>query len=390
MSCAALGAAPEPPSLRTAEFFAGIGLVRLGLEPAGFEVVWSNDWEPAKNEMYAGHFLAGDHQYVVGDVGLVKGEQLPAIDFAWASFPCTDLSLAGWRKGLAGDESSTFFAWTRILDELGDKRPRVVAAENVIGLATSRGGDDLRAAVSELNKLGYSVDVVTLDARRFVPQSRPRMFLVGSLDPVVNVEHPNPWLRPEWLDFVFHDDTLVTHQAVLPDPPEARSTGFSAIADRLAPGDERWWDDQRVAAFLDSLSDVQGDRLHRLIGDKRVSYRTAYRRTRNGVAVWEVRADDIAGCLRTARGGSSKQAVVRAGNGTVRVRWMTPHEYITLMGAPHYDINGIRPLQVMFGCGDAVVVPVVEWLATNYLRPLLAGEMAPQVDLAAVRGQASA
>lgn len=381
-----IAAKPFPPRIRAAEFFAGIGLVRLGLEQAGFEVVWSNDWEPSKHQMYEANFRSTHHTFVVGDVALVAGCQLPPIDFAWASFPCTDLSLAGWRRGLAGDASGTFFAWTRILNELGGNRPRVVAAENVVGLATSHGGDDLRAAVRELNTLGYSVDVVTLDARRFVPQSRARLFLVGSLDPVEVAEADNPWLRPEWLDFIFEDDSLITHQAALPVPPRALSTGFSAVADKLSPGDERWWDQDRVAAFVDSLSDMQHERIDRLINARRVVYRTAYRRTRNGVAVWEVRSDDIAGCLRTARGGSSKQAVVRIGNGTIRIRWMTPHEYLVLMGAPAYDIGGMRPLQVMFGCGDAVVVPVIEWLATNYLRPLLMGAKSPRASLGVING----
>jgi DNA (cytosine-5)-methyltransferase 1 len=375
--------APRP--LRAAEFFAGIGLVRLGLERAGIQVVWSNDWEVHKHAMYSAQFVTEGHTYIVGDIERVCGDDVPDVDLAWASFPCTDLSLAGWRKGLAGDESGTYYAWTRILGEMGDRKPRTVAAENVVGLATSHGGDDLRAAVTGLNDLGYSVDVLTLDARRFVPQSRPRLFIVGSLDSVKQAAVPNPWLRPEWLDFVFHDDSLVTHQLALPDPPSLRSTGFTVAADRLAPGDPQWWDDRRVDAFLRSLSDVQRERLDSLVANRRVSYRTAYRRTRRGVAVWEIRADDIAGCLRTARGGSSKQAVVRAGNGKLRLRWMTPHEYAVLMGAPDYKINGLRPLQVMFGCGDAVVVPVVEWLATEYLSPLANGLFAvrPSAEVAA-------
>ena len=64
-----------------------------------------------------------------------------------------------------------------------DDRPSVVALENVVGLATSHGGEDLSAAIAELNRLGYSVDVLTLDARRCVPQSRPRLFLVGAMEP---------------------------------------------------------------------------------------------------------------------------------------------------------------------------------------------------------------
>lgn len=370
--------AETPDTIRAAEFFAGIGMVRLGLEGAGIDVVWSNDWEPAKAEMHATHFGADDVvEYVVGDIGNVEAVDLPDdLDLAWASFPCTNLSLAGNRAGLAGSESGTFFEWIRILADLADQRPATVAAENVVGLATSHGGDDLRAAIRSLNDLGYSCDVITLDARRFVPQSRPRLFVIGSLEPVQEADEPNLALRPEWLDTFFADDSLVTHRAALPMPPPVKNTGFTAAAERLGPGNSHWWNETRSAAFLDSLSEIQRERVDTLTHAKKVTYRTAYRRTRGGVAVWEVRADDIAGCLRTARGGSSKQAVVRLGNGTVKVRWMTPSEYTTLMGAPDYDIDGLRATQVMFGCGDAVVVDVVEWLGENYLRPLIEGRFA--------------
>lgn len=365
--------------MRVAEFFAGIGLVRMGLEPAGFDVIWSNDIEAAKQQMYLGHFGTEGHEFVLGDIGQVAGADMPDIDLAWASFPCTDLSLAGWRRGLDGSQSATFFHFVRILDEMGDKRPRVVALENVVGLATSRGGDDMRTAITELNDLGYSVDVVTLDARRFVPQSRPRLFLVGSTDPI-ETGAASDVLRPEWLSYIFEDETLDTHQAPLPAPPRPKVTGFSDLADRLAPGDSEWWDEKRTKAFLESLSGLQADRLEQLRKGKTVQYRTAYRRTRKGVATWEIRADDLSGCLRTARGGSSRQAVVRAGNGTVKARWMTAREYAKLMGAPDYNLDGLRPLQAMFGFGDAVCVPAVQWLGENYLRPLLAGEMAPTVE----------
>ncbi len=351
--------------------------MRLGLEQSGFEVVWSNDIDAAKHAMYVNNFGAGEgHEFALSDVGHVDGASMPAVDVAWASFPCTDLSLAGSRRGLAGSESGAFFHFARIVSEL-TKRPSVVALENVVGLATSRGGDDLRVAVSELNALGYSVDVITLDARRFVPQSRPRIFLVGSLEPVASGT-PNDVLRPEWMQFVFDDADLRTHQAPLPSPPPPLSEGFSAAADRLAPGDPAWWDDERTTRFLDSLSDRQRARLERLRSGARISYRTMYRRTREGSAVWEIRADDLAGCLRTARGGSSKQAVVRAGRGAVRARWMTAHEYATLMGAPSYLLTGIRPLQAMFGFGDAVCVPVVQWIGEHYLMPLLDGAFTPR------------
>ncbi|MGH3418410.1 MAG: DNA cytosine methyltransferase [Streptosporangiaceae bacterium] len=292
---------------------------------------------------------------------------------AWASFPCTDLSLAGWRRGLGGKESGTFWHFTRIIDEMAGHRPPVVALENVVGLATSHGGEDLRAAVRELNLLGYSVDVLTLDARRFVPQSRPRLFLIGAARPPADDPQLGDELRPTWLQAPFSDPTLLTHRASLPTPPSLLAAGLSAQVERVPDSDERWWDVQRTTAFLDSLSEIQATRLDGLRTSRVVSYRTAYRRTRGGVAVWEIRPDDLSGCLRTARGGSSKQALVKVGGGKVRIRWMTPREYAWLMGARGYRLAGLRRNQALFGFGDAVCVQAVSWLAEHYLMPLVQG-----------------
>lgn len=372
--------------LRAAEFFAGIGLVRAGLESAGFEIVWANDYEPAKKEMYERNF-GTDHDFALGDVAEVNSSHLPEdLDFAWASFPCTDLSLAGDRRGLAGKQSGTFFHFTRILAELGDKKPRVIALENVNGLATSHGGDDMAALVRELNNLGYSVDVMALDGRRFVAQSRPRIFVVGSIDVPEEDTEDVSTLRPEWLQGVFQDETLVTHRAALPEPPAMMTVGLSDVIEAMGPRDIRWWEAERKKRFLDSLSPVQRGRLDAMKASELVTYRTAYRRTRAGVPVWEIRADEISGCLRTARGGSSKQAVVMAGQGRIAVRWMTPLEYARLMGAPDYNLKGLRDSQILFGFGDAVVVPAVQWVGDNYLAPLIRGQLAQPARLERVAG----
>jgi DNA (cytosine-5)-methyltransferase 1 len=363
-----------------AEFFAGIGLARLGLEASGARVVWANDFDPDKASMYRGHFRDADEHLVVGDIGSVTGGDVPDVEIAWASFPCIDLSLAGNRFGLDGAHSSTFWQFTRILEEMGERRPPVAALENVVGFATSHAGEDLAQAIAELNRLGYSVDVLTLDARRFVPQSRPRLFLVGSLEPVDDVVEPHSELRPDWLLAPYGDRSLRVHRAPLPSPPPPLTEGLSAVID--SAGD--WWGPERVEAFVGSLSPTQADRLERMRRAGAVTYRTAYRRTRQGVPRWEIRSDDIAGCLRTARGGSSKQAVVQAGGGRVRVRWMTPVEYARLMGADDFALDGARTNQVFFGFGDAVCVPAVGWLAKHYLLPLARGALAPAAELVSV------
>ncbi|BCJ70677.1 DNA (cytosine-5-)-methyltransferase [Catellatospora sp. IY07-71] len=364
---------PVPPAT-VAEFFAGIGLVRMGLERVGFRVVWANDIEPDKKQMYSAHFQDPDDDgFHLGDVAEVHAEALPTdLSLAWASFPCTDLSLAGGRSGLAGKHSGTFWHFTRILEELGESAPAVVTLENVTGLATSHGGADMKAAITSLNELGYSVDVLTIDARRFVPQSRPRLFIIGLRIPPAEKQEDNYDLRPKLLDRFFNDTELVMHRAVLPVPPALRDEGLSEIAEDLEESDPRWWDDKRTAKFFDELSPLNQARLELLKASEKPAYRTAYRRTRLGKPAWEIRPDDVAGCLRTARGGSSKQAVVRAEAGRFKVRWMTSVEYARLMGADTYTLgNDLRVSHAVGGFGDAVCVPAVEWLARHYLMPMV-------------------
>ncbi|NUT47702.1 MAG: DNA (cytosine-5-)-methyltransferase [Saccharothrix sp.] len=363
----------EDPRPTAAEFFAGIGLVRIGLERAGFRVTWSNDIDPDKHDMYTKHFGESDvagHKFVPGDIAEVQAEDLPDVDLAWASFPCTDLSVAGNRDGLDGKHSGTFWRFMDIMKAKGDRKPAMVAIENVSGFATSRSGADLQAAIKALNALDYSVDVLVIDALRFVPQSRPRMFLIGVQNPDTDTPvEPHP-LRPTWLDALYQTD-LRMHKAVLPTPPEMRTTGLKTIVEHFPDDHPRWWDEKRTADFVNSLSDKQAARLSDLKALRRVVLRTAYRRTRDGIPRWEIRNDEVAGCLRTARGGSSKQALVRIAKGKVRVRWMTSREYASLMGAEEYKLDGLRDNQALFGFGDAVVVDVVEWLGNHYLMPLI-------------------
>ncbi|MEU2928756.1 DNA (cytosine-5-)-methyltransferase [Streptomyces sp. NPDC007251] len=376
-------ASPEQsatPTLAVAEFFAGIGLARLGLEKAGLRVTWANDMSSDKHDMYRTHFRDEHDHYVLSDIKkLAEAGGAPGLPrdlgLAWASFPCTDLSLAGGRKGLAGKHSGTFYDFMKILTDLGHHQPPVVALENVNGFATSHGGKDLQTAVQALNDLGYSVDVLTLDARSWVPQSRPRLFVVGAKETPKEEapENRNAFLRPAWLNHLFENDELTTHRAALPSPPPHRTEGWTELIKKNPPvPEELWWDDLQRKKFESELSSIQRKRVEKLQESGSVVYRTAYRRTRNGVPAWEIRADDVAGCLRTTGGGSSKQAVVRIAPDGLRVRWMTPREYACLMGADEYTLPQ-RTNQALMGFGDAVCVNAVAWLGEHYLKPLIEG-----------------
>ncbi len=353
----------------------------MALEREGCRVVFANDIAISKQRLYAANF--GSAEYLLADIKTIRGRDVPDVEIATASFPCTDLSLAGARAGLRGEHSGMVWEFARVLDGMGQRRPQVVLLENVAGLYSSAGGGDLRDVISRLNEFGYWCDALVLDARWFVPQSRPRLFIVGSRQPIPSAEpfgldpqfrrFPPSDLRPEWFTLFAERNPNLSLQAFPLERPSMTTATLADVVERVAPDDARWWDSDRVSAFVTSLSDLNMARVSRLRPSPRLTWRSAYRRTRNGIAVWEVRPDPISGCLRTARGGSSKQAIVELGEGQLRVRWMTPTEYARLQGAGDYKFGSATPNQVLFGFGDAVCVPAVAWLAREYLVPLLGG-----------------
>ena len=355
---------------RVAEFFAGIGLLREGLEAEGFKVVFANDIDETKRRVYQAN--CDSVEFVLSDVRSLAGTDVPDVELAVASFPCTDLSVAGRRAGFQGKSSGLVHEFLRIVREMCSRKPQVIVLENVLGFATSNNGDDLRATVSNLNTLGYVCDIVVLDAAKFVPQSRPRIFVIGWTG---NRTEPELCfasdVRPPWiLRFQERNPELGFRTLQLPVLPNCSQT-LADVVDRLNPNDLTWWDGERLGKFVNSLSPIQSARLDVLKVCHSVRWATAYRRTRSGRAVWEIRSDEISGCLRTGRGGSSRQALVEAGKGEVRARWMTAREYCRLQGAPHIDLAGISENQGRFALGDAVCVPAVSWLARNALVPLL-------------------
>jgi DNA (cytosine-5)-methyltransferase 1 len=377
-------AADSPPrplaelSVPFAEFFAGIGLVRTALEPLGFAAKWANDIEKMKQFQYVANHPAD--AFKLGDVREVRGHHLPrGLELATSSFPCIDLSLAGNRQGLAGEHSGMFWEFARVIEELRaideSNQPRVVFIENVTGFASSHGGKDLRSALEKLKYLGYSCDLLTIDAKHFVPQSRPRMFVVGIKGELPKQCRPGvppvSGVRPTWIrDAYIRNADLLLHYMDLPTLPDG-PTDLIGIIEGIDDSDERWWDVKRLGAFLESLSPIQAERLAELRNGNESTWRTAYRRTRSGKATWEIRRDGIAGCLRTTGGGSSKQALVQAGQGLVQARWMTAREYANLMGARNFVLRGGTDNQARFGFGDAVVVDVVRWIGEHYLLPAL-------------------
>ena len=356
-----------------AEFFAGIGLMRIGLERAGWHIAFANDIDEDKWQMYRDHF-GNTGEFIVGDVHKIAANVVPSVGLATASFPCNDLSLAGARKGLAGEHSSAFWGFMEVLSKMGSKRPPMVLLENVTGFLTSHDGNDFRDALLALNRLGYAVDAFIIDAVRFVPQSRQRLFVVGTRTERVSALNETPKFyesdcRPSALaDFIMWNPEINWRIRPLPQLPTS-NRHLGEILENLSPNSLTWWSKERCDYLLNQMSAK-----HRAIADEmmrgsKTTYGTIFRRVRNGKSMAELRTDGIAGCLRTPRGGSGRQILFAAGRGHFAVRLLTARECARLMGADDFKMN--VPLnQALFGFGDAVCVPVVEWITRQYLNPL--------------------
>jgi DNA (cytosine-5)-methyltransferase 1 len=366
------------PRKSFAEFFAGVGLMRMGLEREGWFPDFANDIEKQKKEMYCGHFEADGVPFIVKDVHKISANEVPSVTLATASFPCNDLSLAGARAGIKAGSSSAFWGFVKILDDLGERRPPLVLLENVPGFLTSHKGSDFREALITLNQLGYTVDAFFLDAVSFVPQSRQRLFVVGILNTDTNQASSDFQLtgqfesgvRPKALSAFIEANTQINWKIrPLPPPPPSRLR-LKDILDNLPDDAPEWWSAERAAYLLNQMSPRHREQADRMIASSRWSYGTVFRRMRNGRSMAELRVDGIAGCLRTPRGGSGRQILFKAGKNKYFARLLTPREAARLMGADGYRIN-VSLNQALFGFGDAVCVPVIEWIARYYLNPVV-------------------
>lgn len=356
-----------------AEFFAGIGLMRAGLDRAGWTTKVANDIDPVKRKLYLNHFRGSAEHFLLGDIHDLTGKDIPTVDLATASFPCTDLSLAGRRAGLQGQHSSAFWGFVDILQNMGNRKPPLILLENVAGFLTSNNGQDFKDALLALNQQGYTVDAFVIDAVHFVPQSRVRLFIIGRQadEPSFKVKHylSETELRPTKLvEFIHqHPEIYWAINTALPKLP-AVNNNLSSIVEKISKSSSIWWSRDRVDYLLNQTFERHLCKILELKEQKNYSYLTAFRRVRNGKSMAEIRFDGIAGCLRTPKGGSARQILLEVGKGKINIRLLTPRECAKLMGADDFTLSGTAN-EALFGFGDAVCVPVVSWIADNYLNP---------------------
>lgn len=363
------------------EFFAGGGMARAGLGP-GWQCLFANDFDPKKGAAYRANW--GDDALWIGDVGQVRADQLPGVaDLVWASFPCQDLSLAGSGAGLAGARSGAFWPFWRLMEAIiaEGRKPKAIVLENVCGLLTSHGGADFAALCEHLGAAGYWIGAMVIDARWFLPQSRPRLFIVAlDEDDPVPGRVMSPYAVDRW-----HPERLRLAQAALseearrrwlwfgpPAPPSSNIRLLDLVEE--APTDVPWHDERETQTLLAMMSPVNRAKLDLVARNGGRAVGAIYKRTRieqgRKVQRAEVRFD-MAGCLRTPAGGSSRQSLMLVEDGRIRSRLISARETARLMGLPDEYQLPSRYTEAYHLTGDGVAVPVVRFVAETVLETFL-------------------
>ena len=366
------------------EFFAGGGMARLGLGEA-WDCLFANDIDEQKAASYRLNFKSAP-ELKVCDISTVTASDLPGhADLAWASFPCQDLSLAGNGEGLIGKRSGLFWEFWRLIRALRseDRGPRMIVLENVNGTITSHKGKDMAAICDALAGEGYRFAPLVIDASYFLPQSRPRLFIVAfseETDPPANMTclgPQAPW-HPDALGLPYDllDEKARSSWIWLAPPTPSRRTHRLADLIEDEPSGVSWHSPFETRRLLGMMTPINRQKVTaaQRMGQKMIG--AIYKRTRlneSGVKAQraEVRFDDIAGCLRTPAGGSSRQIIVVVNGKTVRSRLLSPREAARLMGIPDTYELPQRYNDAYHLAGDGVAVPVVRHLKVNLLEPAL-------------------
>jgi DNA (cytosine-5)-methyltransferase 1 len=310
-----------------ASLFTGAGGFDIGVERAGFEVVFRTDLDAACCET----LVANGRPATLDDV---RDVELPSgLDLVFGGPPCQAFSSAGSMGGLSDPRGQLVFEFAR---HVASARPRLFLMENVRGLVTARPPDGepggvLLALLAAFGSAGYACRAMLLNAADFgSPQRRVRLFIAGSRAGAPPKE-PEP-----------------THG--LGRIPHATLGGFLALHADL---DESAWErpTPALAAALVGVQDGHGLRSPGKVEATRPGGHWGYRQ---GAFI-----ADQSLPARTVTATTSD--LVRLPDGSLRR--LTAREAAGLQGFPDgWEFRGARR-QALSQAGNAVPVPLAEAVA---------------------------
>ena len=308
-------------NIKLLDLFSGIGGFSLAFKrvfPEG-EIIGFSEIDKYAIQIYEKHF-EGVKNY--GSVDAIQTEDLPDFDICTFGFPCQDLSIAGKRKGLAGERSGLFYQAIRIINA---KRPKYFIFENVKGLFSSGQGEDFIEVLQAITDIGYNGQWQLLNTKWFLPQNRERIYFVGHLR-----EEPRPKIFP------IEEDGAVSNETSRADQTQPQTEISPCLK-----GDEMKADD--VFIVENSLKQIGA-----LGKDSEAT-----------------RIYDINGIARTIKngGGLGAKTGLYAVKGDLlnsRIRRLTPMECERLQGFPDGWTEGLSDTQRYKTLGNAITVKVAE------------------------------
>jgi DNA (cytosine-5)-methyltransferase 1 len=309
----------KTPPFRFVDLFAGIGGIRLGFESIGGECVYSVEWDRYARQTYEANFELPEGS----DIREVT--ELPDHHVLLAGFPCQPFSIAGVSKKTSlgrphgfmdATQGTLFFEIARLVEK---HQPPVLFLENVKNLLRHDKGRTFGTIKNALDELGYNVRHGIVDSRSWVPQKRERVFIVG-----------------------LHKDVYGDQRFEFPEPPDPEHG--PVMASVLETGvSEKYTKSEHVWEYLKGYADK-----HAAAG--------------NGFGYGLVGPEDVSRTLSARYYKDGSEILVRTEDGQPP-RMLTPRECARLMGFPeNFDIP-VSDTQAYKQFGNAVVVPVIAFLA---------------------------
>lgn len=358
-------------------------MARAGLGKK-WQCLLANDLDPKKAAAYSENW--GESHLLQADISTLEAQQLPKkADLAWASFPCQDLSLAGLGAGLQGKRSSTFWPFWDLIKALKQEQraPSLIVLENVCGALSSHEGQDFMSICTALNESEYHFGAMIIDAVHFVPQSRPRLFILAvSKESHIPKNLISSGALPTWHPQAIRKAYNQMPEKLkanwiwwnLPKAPERKNVLADLIEDE--PTGTSWHSEEETQRLLSMMTPLNREKVTQAQQSNTKIVGTLYRRTRpdadgHKVQRAEVRFDGVAGCLRTPGGGSSRQTIVVVEKEKIRTRLLSTREAARLMGLPESYKLPQKYNEAYHLIGDGLAVPAVRFLAENLLNKII-------------------
>ena len=333
-------------AFRFIDLFAGIGGLRIGFDAIGGQCLFTSEWNHYAQQTYRANFHDELGHMMAGDITKIDAGDIPEHDVLLAGFPCQPFSIAGVSKknalglehGFRCEAQGTlFFDVARIIEY---HRPKAFLLENVKNLVNHDKGNTFHIIHDTLkNELGYHIKWQVINAQRFVPQSRERIFIVGFREP--NAFTFDNLMLPNTLD------GPVLKEILHPEDGTEGADGHFTVGK-----------EGKVAAKY-TLTDHLWDYLQ--------DYAKRHREKGNGFGFGLFGANDVARTLSARYYKDGSEILIRQEG--KNPRRLTPRECSRLMGfdKPNRSrfVIPVSDTQAYRQFGNAVVVPVANEIAKH-------------------------